>query len=393
MHINDILKVAVERKASDVHLKVGAHPVLRMDGRLQVMTEFKRLMQEDTIAMAFSMMSSRQKERFKHQLETDIAYSVPGLGRFRCNIFQQRGSVGIVLRLIPSRIQTFKELMLPPVLEKICEEQRGLVLVTGTTGSGKSTSLASMIDYINTRRIEHVMTIEDPIEFLHRDKKSIINQREVDVDTKQFSVALRSALRQDPDVILVGEMRDYETIETALLAAETGHLVLSTLHTLDATETVNRIISVFPPHQQKQIRIQLAAVLKAIVSMRLLPRADGLGRVPAVEVLIATSYIRDCIENKEKTKLIRDAITQGTSQYGMQTFDQSLYLLYKNGLITLEEALRRATNPDEFKLKIQGIQSTSDMSREDMDGVLELGTDTSMDPFSEESPFEFGGNE
>jgi twitching motility protein PilT len=393
MHINDILKVAVERKASDVHLKVGAHPVLRMDGRLQVMTEFKRLMQEDTIAMAFSMMSSRQKERFKHQLETDIAYSVPGLGRFRCNIFQQRGSVGIVLRLIPSRIQTFKELMLPPVLEKICEEQRGLVLVTGTTGSGKSTSLASMIDYINTRRIEHVMTIEDPIEFLHRDKKSIINQREVDVDTKQFSVALRSALRQDPDVILVGEMRDYETIETALLAAETGHLVLSTLHTLDATETVNRIISVFPPHQQKQIRIQLAAVLKAIVSMRLLPRADGLGRVPAVEILIATSYIRDCIENKEKTKLIRDAITQGTSQYGMQTFDQSLYLLYKNGLITLEEALRRATNPDEFKLKIQGIQSTSDMSREDMDGVLELGTDTSMDPFSEESPFEFGGDE
>ena len=393
MHINDILKVAVERKASDVHLKVGAHPVLRMDGRLQVMTEFKRLMQEDTIAMAFSMMSSRQKERFKHQLETDIAYSVPGLGRFRCNIFQQRGSVGIVLRLIPSRIQTFKELMLPPVLEKICEEQRGLVLVTGTTGSGKSTSLASMIDYINTRRIEHVMTIEDPIEFLHRDKKSIINQREVDVDTKQFSVALRSALRQDPDVILVGEMRDYETIETALLAAETGHLVLSTLHTLDATETVNRVISVFPPHQQKQIRLQLASVLKAIVSMRLLPRADGLGRVPAVEVLIATSYIRDCVENKEKTKLIRDAITQGTSQYGMQTFDQSLYLLYKNGLITLEEALRRATNPDEFKLKIQGIQSTSDMSREEMDGVLELGSEAGMDPFSEDSPFEFGGDE
>ena len=392
MHINDILKVAVERKASDVHLKVGAHPVLRMDGRLQVLTEFKRMMQEDTIAMAFSMMSSRQKERFKHQLETDIAYSVPGLGRFRCNIFQQRGSVGIVLRLIPSRIQTFKELMLPPVLEKICEEQRGLVLVTGTTGSGKSTTLASMIDYVNTRRIEHVMTIEDPIEFLHRDKKSIINQREVDVDTKQFSVALRSAMRQDPDVILVGEMRDYETIETALLAAETGHLVLSTLHTLDATETVNRVISVFPPHQQKQIRLQLASVLKAIISMRLLPRADGLGRVPAVEVLIATAYIRDCIENKEKTKLIRDAITQGTSQYGMQTFDQSLYLLYKNGLITLEEALRRATNPDEFKLKIQGIQSTADLSREEMEGVLELGSDTNMDPFSEDSPFEFGGD-
>jgi len=390
MHINDILKVAVERKASDIHIKVGAHPVLRIDGRLQVLTEFKRMMQEDTIAMAFSMMSSRQKERFKHLLETDIAYSVPGMGRFRCNIFQQRGSVGLVLRLIPARIQTFKELMLPQVLEKICEEQRGLVLVTGTTGSGKSTTLASMIDFVNTRRIEHIMTIEDPIEFLHRDKKSIINQREVDVDTKQFSAALRSAMRQDPDVILVGEMRDYETIETALLAAETGHLVLSTLHTVDATETVNRIISVFPPHQQKQIRIQLAAVLKAIISMRLLPRADGLGRVPAVEILISTGYIRDCIENKEKTKLIRDAINQGTSQYGMQTFDQSLYLLYKNGLITLEEALRRATNPDEFKLKIQGIQSTADISREEMEGVLELGTETELDPFSEESPFEFG---
>jgi twitching motility protein PilT len=390
MHINDILKVAVERKASDTHLKVGSHPVLRIDGRLQVMTEFKRMMQEDTIAMAFSMMSSRQKERFKQNLEIDIAYSVPGLGRFRCAIFQQRGSVGMVLRLIPARILTFKELMLPPVLERISEEQRGLVLVTGTTGSGKSTTLASMIDHINARRVEHVMTIEDPIEFLHRDKKSIINQREVEVDTRGFSVALRSALRQDPDVILVGEMRDYETIETALLAAETGHLVLSTLHTLDATETVNRIIAVFPPHQQKQIRIQLSAVIKSIVSMRLLPRADGLGRVPAIEVLIATAYIRDCIENKEKTKLIRDAIHQGTSQYGMQTFDQSLYLLYKNGLITLEEALRRASNPDEFKLKIQGIQSTSDISREEMDGVLELGVDATVDPFADESPFEFG---
>lgn len=393
MHINDVLKVGAERKASDVHLKVGSHPVLRIDGRLQVLPEFKRLMQEDTIAMAFSMMSSRQKERFKQNMEIDIAYSVPGLGRFRCNIFQQRGSVGLVLRLIPSRIQTFKELMLPPVLEKVCEEQRGLVLVTGTTGSGKSTTLASMIDYINTRRIEHVMTIEDPIEFLHRDKKSIINQREVDVDTRGFATALRSALRQDPDIILVGEMRDYETIETALLAAETGHLVLSTLHTLDATESVNRIISVFPPHQQKQIRIQLSAVLKSIMSMRLLPRADGLGRVPAVEVLISTPYIRDCVENKEKTKLIRDAIAQGTSQYGMQTFDQSLYLLYKNGLITLEEALRRATNPDEFRLKIQGIQSTADISREVMEGALELETEEAMNPFSEDSPFEFGKTE
>ncbi len=393
MHINDILKAAAERKASDVHIKVGAHPVVRIDGKLQLLTEFKRLMQEDTIAMAFSMMSSRQKERFKQFLETDIAYSVPGLGRFRVNIFQQRGSVGMVLRLIPSRILNFKELQLPRVLEKICEEQRGLVLVTGTTGSGKSTTLAAMIDYVNTHRIEHVMTIEDPIEYLHRDKKSIVNQREIDVDTKNFTNALRSALRQDPDVILVGEMRDYETIETALLAAETGHLVLSTLHTLDATETINRVISVFPPHQQKQIRIQLAAVLKSIISQRLMPRADGLGRVPAVEVLISTSYIKDCIENKEKTKLIRDAISQGTSQYGMQTFDQSLYLLYKNGLITLDEALRRATNPDEFKLKIQGIQSTSDISQEEMDGVLQLGSEEGMEVFSEDSAFEFGNQD
>lgn len=389
MHINDILKVATERKASDVHLKVGSHPIIRVDGQLVPLVEFKRLMQEDTIAMAFSMMSSQQKEKFKQFLEIDIAYSVPGLGRFRCNIFQQRGSVGLVLRLIPARILTIRELLLPPVLERIAAEERGLVLVTGTTGSGKSTTLAAMIDYINSTRNVHIVTIEDPIEFLHRDKKSIVNQREVDVDTRSFAVALRSALRQDPDVILVGEMRDFETIETALLAAETGHLVFSTLHTLDATETINRIIAVFPPHQQKQIRIQLAAVLKAIISMRLLPRADGLGRVPAVEVLISTAYIRDCIEQKEKTKLIRDAIAAGTSQYGMQTFDQSLYALYKQGLITLEEALRRATNPDELRLRIQGIQSTADMSREEMESTLETGV--TEDPFAMGSPFEFGG--
>ncbi len=391
MHINDILKTASERKASDVHLKVGAHPIIRVDGQLIGLVEYKRLMQEDTIAMAFSMMSSQQKEKFKQFLEIDIAYSVPGLGRFRCNIFQQRGSVGLVLRLIPARILSIKELLLPPVLERISEEERGLVLVTGTTGSGKSTSLAAMIDHVNARRNTHIVTIEDPIEFLHRDKKAIINQREVEVDTRAFAVAMRAALRQDPDVILVGEMRDFETIETALLAAETGHLVLSTLHTLDATETINRIISVFPPHQQKQIRIQLAAVLKAVVSMRLLPRADGLGRVPAVEVLISTSYIRDCIEQKEKTKLIRDAIAAGTSQYGMQTFDQSLYGLYKSGLITLDEALRRATNPDELRLRIEGIESTSDVSRQEMESQLETGMQDEI--FTGSNMFDFGGKD
>ncbi|MDL1949810.1 type IV pilus twitching motility protein PilT, partial [Acidobacteria bacterium ACD] len=362
-------------------------PVLRIDGELTPLPELKRLMQEDTIAMAFSMMNARQKQRFKDEFEIDIAYSVPGLGRFRCNIFQQRGTVGMVCRVIPARIMTVRELLLPPVLEKICEETRGLILVTGTTGSGKSTSLAAMIDYINATRAEHVMTIEDPVEFLHRDKKSMVNQRELEVDTKSFSSALRAALRQDPDVILVGEMRDYETVETALVAAETGHLVMSTLHTMDATETINRIIAVFPPHQQKQIRLQLAAVLKAIISMRLLPRADGLGRVPAVEVLVATNYIRDCIENKEKTKYIVDAIKAGTSQYGMQTFDQSLYQLYKTGLITLDEAIRRSTNPNEFKLRIQGIQSTSDLSQDEMEAALKAPDQ--LNPLQEESPFDF----
>jgi len=390
VHINDILKTASERKASDVHLKVGAHPIIRVDGQLIGLVEYKRMMQEDTIAMAFSMMSSQQKEKFKQFLEIDIAYSVPGLGRFRCNIFQQRGSVGLVLRLIPARILTIKELLLPAVLERISDEERGLVLVTGTTGSGKSTSLAAMIDHVNTRRNTHVVTIEDPIEFLHRDKKAIINQREVEVDTRAFAVAMRAALRQDPDVILVGEMRDFETIETALLAAETGHLVLSTLHTLDATETINRIISVFPPHQQKQIRIQLASVLKAVVSMRLLPRADGLGRVPAVEVLISTAYIRDCIEQKEKTKLIRDAIAAGTSQYGMQTFDQSLFGLCKSGLITMEEALRNASNPDELRLRFQGIESTADVARADMESHVESNL---QDDLMRSDLFEFGGKD
>ncbi len=356
MHINDLLKMASERKASDLHLKVGSHPVLRINGELIPLVETKRLMQEDTIAMAFSIMSNRQKQKFKDNLEIDIAYSVPGLGRFRCNVFQQRGTVGLVLRVIPVKIMTVRELGLPVVMEKIAQEQRGLILCTGTTGSGKSTSLAAMIDYINTQRCEHVITIEDPIEFLHRDKKSIVNQREVEVDTRSFAAALRSALRQDPDVILVGEMRDYETIETAITAAETGHLVLSTLHTLDATETVNRIISVFPPHQQKQI---------------LVPRADGHGRVPAVEVMITTPFIRDCVINKDKTKLIHEAIAAGVSQYGMQTFDQSIFSLYKKELITYDEALRRATNPDEFKLKIQGIQSSSDMAAEEMEKTMQ----------------------
>ena len=372
MNINDLLKIAVERKASDLHLKSGSQPVIRVDGQLQVLPNVKRLMQEDTVAMGFSMMNARQKQRFKEELGIDIAYAVPGLGRFRVNVFQQRGAVSLVARVIPAQILGIRDLTLPPVLEDICEQRRGLVLCTGTTGSGKSTTLASMIDSINSRRAEHILTVEDPIEFLHSDKKSIINQRELDVDTPGFAPALRSALRQDPDVILVGEMRDHETIETALLAAETGHLVFSTLHTLDATETVNRIISMFPPHQQKQVRIQLSQVLHSIISMRLLPRADGTGRVPAVEVLISTPYIRECIEIKERTKYIREQIALGTSQYRMQTFDQSLYRLYRSGLITLDEAMLRASNPDEFRLKLEGVQYTADEAREQMESTLEL---------------------
>lgn len=367
MNIDDLLKIAVERGASDLHLKVGNHPVLRIDGQLHPMVELKRLMQENTIAMAFAMMSDLQKDKFKVEHELDMAYSVAGLGRFRCNVFRQRGAVGIVLRVIPTQVKTIGDLNLPLVLERIAQERRGMVLVTGTTGSGKSTTLAAMIDNINTHRIEHIITIEDPIEYLHRDKKSIVNQREVGQDTIEFSNALRSSLREDPDVILVGEMRDLETIETAIMAAETGHLVLSTLHTLDAPETVNRIISIFPPHHQKQIRIQLASVLKAVISMRLLPRADGKGRVPAVEILINTPYIQECITDPEKTKLIKDAIQDGVSQYGMQTFDQSLYFLYQKELITYDEALKWATNPDEFKLKKIGLQSAKDMSMEEME--------------------------
>src|SRR5687767_15851945 len=275
MHVNDLLKIAVESGASDLHLKVGTYPMMRVRGTLMPATEEKRLDHEDMVAMAAAVLPTGHREKFKENHEVDLAYSVAGLGRFRCNAFQQRGTIGMIFRVIPMRVASIDDLTLPAVLKKIAAEERGLVLVTGTTGSGKSTTLAAMIDEINATRTAHVMTIEDPIEYLHRDNRSIINQREIGADTNSFSQALRSALRQDPDVILVGEMRDFETIETALLAAETGHLVLSTLHTLDATETVNRIITVFPPHQQKQVRTQLASVLRAVISMRLMPRIDG----------------------------------------------------------------------------------------------------------------------
>jgi twitching motility protein PilT len=364
IEINELLKEAYRRNASDLHIKVGSPPILRVFGELVPMRELPRITQEDSVKIAFAVMNPSQRELFKRRQDIDFAYSVPGLGRFRCNCFIQRGTIGIVFRVIPIKIPTIDELNLPSVLKKLALEPRGLILVTGTTGSGKSTTLAAMIDHINNNRTYNIITIEDPIEYLHRDKKSIINQREVGSDTESFAKALRAALRQDPDVILVGEMRDFETIQTAIVAAETGHLVMSTLHTTDATETINRIISVFPPYQHHQIRIQLASVIRGIISMRLVPRADGKGRVPAVEVMIATETIRDCILDPEKTQLIRDVIAKGKLHYGMQTFDQSLYDLYTAGLITYEEALRQATNPDDFTLKVKGVQSTSDIAHE-----------------------------
>src|SRR5512141_573245 len=308
MQIDDLLRIAMERRASDLHLKVGNYPHLRVDGELAPLTEQPRVTAEDMLGMAFSMMSARQKQKFKETSEIDMAYGVAGLGRFRVNVFQQRGNVGLVLRVIPTKIRALDELYLPKVIEQICEMPRGLVLVTGVTGSGKSTTLAAMLDRINSTRPEHIVTIEDPIEFLHRDKKGFVNQREVEVDTPSFASALRASLRQDPDVILVGEMRDLDTISTALRAAETGHLVLSTLHSLHAVETINRIISVFPPPEQKQIRLQIAATLRAVISQRLVRRSDTSGRVPAVEVMLSTAYIRECIITPEKTRSIREAI-------------------------------------------------------------------------------------
>lgn len=371
--IDDLLRMAISFGSSDLHLRAGAVPVIRVNGELRPMSGAMKLTQEETLEMAFGMMSNRQKQHFKDVFEVDIGYGVSGLGRFRVNIFQQRNSIGIVARVISDDIKTFSDLGLPPILNTISEEMRGLILVTGTTGSGKSTTLAAIVDKINETRNSHIVTIEDPIEFLHKDKQSFITQREVDVDTRSFAEALRGSLRQDPDVILVGEMRDLETIETALVAAETGHLVLSTLHTLDAQETLTRIISAFPPYQQKSIRIQLAGLLKAVVSQRLMKSTSPKGRVPAVEVLISTPLIRDYILHEDKTNSIRDAISAGTSQYGMQTFDQSLFYLYSSGLITLDEALRGSTNPDEFRLRLAGIQNTSAMAKEEMERKSGVG--------------------
>jgi twitching motility protein PilT len=367
MELNDILKIALHGGASDIHLKAGMPPIFRVDGSLVPLKDAQRLPPEEIARIAFSIMTNPQRERFKETNELDLAYGVPGLGRFRVNVFQQRGAIGMVLRVIPFKILNFDQLNLPKVLEKVALEERGLILVTGSTGSGKSTTLAALVDYINANRTCHIMTIEDPIEFLIRDKRSLVNQREVGMDTLAFGAAMRAVLRQDPDVIMVGEMRDLETIETALTAAETGHLVLSTLHTTDAAESVNRIVGIFPPYQQKQVRLQIGSCVKAVVSQRLVPRADGRGRVPAVEVMLNNSLVRELIEDKDRTKEISETIAKSYLSWGMQTFDQSLMFLFKNRSITYEEALRQASNKDDFALRVRGVSTSGDTKWEGFD--------------------------
>jgi twitching motility protein PilT len=356
-----VLQQLVQRNASDLHLKVGRPPTLRLHGEL-VPLEGASLRPEDLKGLAEQLMTPRQVKEFTDNKECDFAIGVPGIGRFRCNVYQQRGSLCYAMRAIPYQAKTLEELNLPKVLEEIALKPRGLVLVTGITGSGKSTALAAMIQHVNEHRRANVITIEDPIEFLHRDINCNINQREVGTDTATFGQALRRVLRQDPDVILIGEIRDLETLDTALKAADTGHLVFSTLHTTDTTQTINRVLSFYPPHQQAEVRFSLASALQAVVSLRLVPRADKPGRVPAVEVLINTQTVRDQIRDMDKTLNIPDLIKEGTVQYGMQSFDQSLMSYYSQGIISYESAVFYATSPSEFALRVQGVAGTSDTS-------------------------------
>jgi twitching motility protein PilT len=368
MELDELLSQAVKRQASDLHLKADAHPVLRIHGHLEVQDDLPVVTREFMRRNAMRLLGEDRYNDLMGGTEKDLGYQVEGMGRFRVNLFLSQGEVRGVMRHIPGTIPAFEDLHLPKVLERLAMERRGMVLVTGITGSGKSTTLAAMIDFMNRGRNDHIVTIEDPIEFTHQDRKCVISQREIGHDSGNFAQALRAALRQDPDIILVGEMRDAETMEVALHAAETGHLVLSTLHTLNASETVNRIISTFPPHQEDQIRGQLSAVTQGIVSQRLVVRADGKGRVPAVEVMVGTGLIRDCIKEADKTAQIPSVIAAGQAQYGMQTFDQSLLGLFREELITYEVARDAATNPDDFDLKVKGIFSTGEMTWE-TDGV------------------------
>jgi twitching motility protein PilT len=356
-----VLQHMIQSNASDLHLKVGRPPTLRIDGHMLSM-ELPALKQEDLRSLAEQIMAPKNIKEFSEQKESDFALAVPGVGRFRVNAYQQRGTIAYALRTVPFQAKTIAELNLPDVCERIALMPRGLVLVTGITGSGKSTALASMLHYINQNRHANIITIEDPIEFLHRDIKSSINQREVGTDTNSFGQALRRVLRQDPDILLVGEIRDLDTLDTALKAAETGHLVFSTLHTTDATQTINRILSFYPPHQQTEVRYMLSTALRAIISLRLVRRADKKGRVPAAEILMNTEAVRDQIRDLSKALNIPDLIKEGGVAYGMQSFDQSLMNWYHKGVISYDDALFAATNPAEFALRAQGIAASSDTS-------------------------------
>ena len=370
MNIDEILRGAVKIGASDVHMGSNRSPYFRIEGKLVPVKGAPVLSDQDVKDLVYAMMSEKQWAAFEDSHEMDLAYSMPGEARFRVNVFMQRGTISAAIRTIPYDIRDFTTLNLPPVLEKIANEERGLVILTGTTGSGKSTTLASIVDYINRNKARHIITVEDPLEYTHNDNKSYINQREIGIDTESFANAMRAALREDPDIILVGEMRDLETMEICLSAAETGHLVLTTLHTLDAMESINRMLTIFPPHQHEQVRYQLAQVLKAIISQRLVPTADGKSRVPAAEVLIVTDRIKDLISEPERTWEIRQAIEEGNLHYSMQTFDQCLYKLYKDKLISYDEAMRQATNRNDLALRIEGITSgSSSLIREENYGT------------------------
>jgi twitching motility protein PilT len=360
MELSEILTEAVRHDASDILLKVGVPPAFRVGSDFLPLEGASPLDVADLERIVASLVDDDRRKRLHTERQLDLGYEQEGLGRFRVNIFHQRGVMSLVIRVIPNRIRAIPELNLPPVIEQLANERRGLILVTGTTGSGKSTTLAAIIDHINRTRQAHIITIEDPIEYVHGDRLSFVNQREVGYDAVNFSSALRAALRQNPDVILVGEMRDLETIETAIMAAETGHLVMSTLHTLDAPETITRVISVFPEHQRDQARLILSSVIKGVISQRLIPRADGLGMVPAVEVLVASARVREYVADKLKARDLKDVIAQGNTAYGMQTFDQSLMALFRGGLISYHEALMHCSNPSDFELKVRGIASTSD---------------------------------
>ncbi|MDD4856549.1 MAG: PilT/PilU family type 4a pilus ATPase [Candidatus Krumholzibacteria bacterium] len=368
MHIKKILEEMINQGGSDLHLKAGLPPVVRVDGKLQHLS-LDRPSPKDLEEIASQILTPSQKDRFTKTREVDFAFGVSGLARFRANFYVQRGSIAMVFRHVPVNIKSVDELGLPAVLKELALKPRGLIFVTGTVGSGKSTTLTAMVNEINKTANKNVITVEDPIEFLHHDEKSIINQREIGSDTSSFHEALRHILRQDPDVILIGEIRDALTMEIALMAADTGHLVFSTLHTVDATQTINRVISFFPPHQHQEIRYLLGATLVSVVAQRLIPVKEGKGRVPAVEVMIVTSSIREYIIDPEKTPLITQAIREGVSSHDMQSFDQSLMKLLSDGKISMEEALKNSSNPHEFSLRLKGIQATSDKTWETFEGA------------------------